>query len=1275
MNEKFFNLMKGANLESTNYTTIMVFSPKNINKQPSPIFYYSTLFIEDLSLEYLIQHMTGKMGGITNQKKIDNYFSDDSVVFVLDTGEKDQVNQDKYFEIKLKSDNQKFTMYICYMHISNFFNSDNFDKICTCKNINNKTKFVLCYNNNSIGFIKAMFRTLNINLSSGNNTLKGVLSPENMFLSAFVIFTFGVEKGQFIVEYSHSVLTKNRALTRSIFDYNNFHEKKRLNFYDDNMIGVYTSNMNLPRISTLKKVNPSINSFRKYNFKGESSRAEIEKIQFLNRYTRYGKRKNNYDANSSKKNYHTSTAALHHSNNFYSSNFTIYLPTNYLPFSTKNGDKNHYHILTKNKRHFSSTSLLFTITNNYTSNKTNVDKTDLKIVGSNYNALYSTKSLKHSDKSNMFIKSQRSFSTTTTSKQNKIDNTFKYDSPIYKNLNMMIKDNPINDETQKKIEKYLLEYSYISLEHESKKPFVGINYSIINSKLSKLLLDSKESLIKLIVNFKEELRSNKPIKSNKMDLVLIESKIILLEISNEYLVNIIYGSLLKILSTYKISQGSKNNVVDVGFNLGKDLINNYYYNMYLKSKSKKIDEIYHLSNWKSENKILVNKLEDQTLIFSLGSILIGWALTCDLLEKKTITLSIKEKSNIVLPAVRLIETISKNGVYNLPKRIPMLVPPKPYTNKWLGGYLLNDEITTDSLIKNSRKNKELTTIRNDNVIYNLVNNISSVGYKINKEVLEFILYYNHDYFNDEIIDIKYIHPLLKKKSKLTRREKTELDSFLSKKELQENILGLASVFSELPSFYIPVNLDFRGRLYCIPEFLNYQSTELAKALLLFSKAEKIDKNDTMSINYLKLFGATSFGLDKKSAKDRLDWVDSNIKNIIDFRNGELIKKAENKFLFLAFCFEYNRWLICLENNDISEFETSLPIQLDATCNGFQHLSLLSLDSNLALELNLNESSWNDKPKDFYSFLVSSLMDHFKTELDNNKDLSVEKQEGYQRLIDFNLKRFIIKKSIMTIPYNVTSFQLINYIKENFERIDKSEWFSIIGDKKLKLKNSDFSLLGNGLREVLDYKFPKLNLLLTYLEGLVKVCTLLQIPVLWTLPSGLEVKQSYVMEDEIRIKPFYYHKNTFVLKVVNKSKFNDEKQIRAFMPNLVHSLDAASLALLLDFYFEGRRNGQKNIFTVHDCFGVTANNISNLMDILKLTYVKIYSEDTYLKKLDKGIRDSIKNVYGEDSFDEKTGTIHISTSNTTINFPDVDVVLGKKIEFDFNNIIKSKYILN
>ena len=125
------------------------------------------------------------------------------------------------------------------------------------------------------------------------------------------------------------------------------------------------------------------------------------------------------------------------------------------------------------------------------------------------------------------------------------------------------------------------------------------------------------------------------------------------------------------------------------------------------------------------------------------------------------------------------------------------------------------------------------------------------------------------------------------------------------------------------------------------EYLNYQGSELAKSLLLFSKGEKVYKTDIESINFLKIFGANCFGnkLDKASFVDRIKWVEDNIENIKKFDNGILISKSENKLLFISFCFEFNNYLNSLREN-LPYFITHLPVQLDASCNGFQHLTFL-----------------------------------------------------------------------------------------------------------------------------------------------------------------------------------------------------------------------------------------------------------------------------------------------------------------------------------------------
>ncbi len=56
-------------------------------------------------------------------------------------------------------------------------------------------------------------------------------------------------------------------------------------------------------------------------------------------------------------------------------------------------------------------------------------------------------------------------------------------------------------------------------------------------------------------------------------------------------------------------------------------------------------------------------------------------------------------------------------------------------------------------------------------------------------------------------------------------QKKELAAFNSKKYLELNIFGLANIFVTVSKFWLPVRLDYRGRVVCVSEFLNYQGNE------------------------------------------------------------------------------------------------------------------------------------------------------------------------------------------------------------------------------------------------------------------------------------------------------------------------------------------------------------------------------------------------------------------------------------------------------------------
>ena len=78
-------------------------------------------------------------------------------------------------------------------------------------------------------------------------------------------------------------------------------------------------------------------------------------------------------------------------------------------------------------------------------------------------------------------------------------------------------------------------------------------------------------------------------------------------------------------------------------------------------------------------------------------------MTCELLIMSVVVVSRNERVNRMFPTEKVLQAISsydqRTSVLFLPKKIPMIVKPKPYSPSRLGGYLLNDELYAIDLIR------------------------------------------------------------------------------------------------------------------------------------------------------------------------------------------------------------------------------------------------------------------------------------------------------------------------------------------------------------------------------------------------------------------------------------------------------------------------------------------------------------------------------------------------------------------------------------------------
>jgi len=447
-------------------------------------------------------------------------------------------------------------------------------------------------------------------------------------------------------------------------------------------------------------------------------------------------------------------------------------------------------------------------------------------------------------------------------------------SPIYIELSRLLNNSQLNNETQMQIEKFLNNQGLLFLKKKIDES-LDINYYKINPLVLEELKKSISELDSLVYNYRSNLRNNTSVSKDAMEYLIISS------IDNEEIISVLLGRLLRIISNTNLLN-RHTNCTSLAYELGQNLVYLFYSNKYKE----------HLRLTPKNNDTRANNLglrdfidscysKEDSLFTDTFKIHLGLNILNLLEEVKLIYSEViterDKKTHHFLANRDILEKIGKYiNLSNSFIKIPMIVKPKEYgkdkDREILGGYFLNDQEVLDPLIIKNYELKEQSTIGYENIVYDTVNNLSSVAYRINNNVLNFVL--ERGLECELYTDPAYLHPLeikQKKGNKLTFSEKQKLSAFLSRKQLEMNILSLALCFKNVSQFYIPVRIDNRGRVYCMADYLNYQSIELAKALLIFSKGEKVFKGDRESIDYLKIFGANCFGngIDKKSYNDRV----------------------------------------------------------------------------------------------------------------------------------------------------------------------------------------------------------------------------------------------------------------------------------------------------------------------------------------------------------------------------------------------------------------------
>jgi len=184
-----------------------------------------------------------------------------------------------------------------------------------------------------------------------------------------------------------------------------------------------------------------------------------------------------------------------------------------------------------------------------------------------------------------------------------------------------------------------------------------------------------------------------------------------------------------------------------------------------------------------------------------------------------------------------------------------------------------------------------------------------------------------------------------------------------------------------------------------------------------------------------------------------------------------------------------------------------------------------------------------------------------------------------------------------------------------------------------------------MHEALFDSYPALKKLFEYFVSVCLAFTKLDIPISWHPPSGLSIEQRYLKtaKAKVSISVGKGQQKTVILK--RKLDQTDTRiQTQAILPNIIHSMDASHLILILN------KNKISPIISIHDCFGTLLNNMIDLENLVKLEFISLYSKNNFLEKFHSDLMDILEKnkIQYEVNKNEHKVYIYLNNSDLTLN---------------------------
>lgn len=422
------------------------------------------------------------------------------------------------------------------------------------------------------------------------------------------------------------------------------------------------------------------------------------------------------------------------------------------------------------------------------------------------------------------------------------------------------------------------------------------------------------------------------------------------------------------------------------------------------------------------------------------------------------------------------------------------------------------------------------------------------------------------------------------------------------------------------TFYCLIDFDYRGRIYYRETMFNFQSSDYERGLFLFDEGKVVDEDGykwmcihaANSYNasykrselpswltgdyhsYLSEQGLDDISVDKMTLHDRYLWTINNLGLVESVSEFNALMDCEKPVAFLAVAHEivnYNK----AKKLGIA-YSSSLPVPIDGSNNGWQHLGAISKDTQTGELVGLVPV---DIQRDFYVRTAQKLIEITKDD---------HRSEILASMPMKKIRKGISKRGSMTRAYSAGAMK----IAENMVNDLRKEGY----DYDYAITEKDCVGFSRDLIKAIELVCPGPLKTMKFLQHIAAaVLEAGHTNISWYTPSGFFVHYEKYYEKIEKVKGTIvgvgkrdqvYHVGMSV---------SDKPDPRGFAcgisPNYIHSLDASHMAKVIDRW-EG------DFGAVHDSFSTHPSDVEALCELTKDVFIEMYDSENYFNKIEQSI---------------------------------------------------------